>query len=559
MDYGLMRRIVGFTYTLIILLFVGLGFCYSNESNSYYRENSVRLDDYWTEDGKIITFPYSNDEIFTITNTLPRVYGDQLLVLRCYYEHYTVAIDGNVILEDRDNELFGVETNVGKKEIWVPLSADYTGKTVSVTLEMQSSLYGSELTEAFITTRSGYGIKQLKDNVPSVVLFILFTVTGLVEVFVSGFFIIKRAHLIRKLSFEALFFAGWFSIVSAQWIINETRIPFIILGYMTGFSVLNIIAFLLMPLLFFGLARSVFLRISKFDYAIDIFMIVTILLSCTAALRGIVSWGSLVYVAHLLDLIAIIMVGYYSLSSIKKEHKLNSRTGIAVANAIFILLAGYSLIKYIDNVDHNYTFLILIDLMIYVMVQVGLVYRRIGLNVKEEKEFAQAKVFAFTDELTKLGNRRHFYNIIDTYEKDKLPLDLTYIAIDVNKLKYINDNIGHEAGDELLIGTAECLRHAFSTSNTAVISRMGGDEFAIILIAGKNEVASRIANMNLMLKKWRGKYINGITVAVGSAAVRENPDLTINEISQIADKRMYENKAEYYRSTGEDRRTGRDE
>ncbi len=557
MNYGLMRRIIGFAYTLIILLFIGLGFCYSNETNSYYRENASRFDDYWTVDGKIITFPYSNHEEFTMSNTLPTVYGDQILVLRCYYEHFTVSIDGTEILEDRSNKLFGHETNVGKKEIWIPLSADFSGKTISIKLNMQKALYGSELKEGFITTRSGYGIMQMKDNVPSIVLFVLFTVTGICEVIVSAFFILKRAHLIRKLSFEALFYAGWFSIVSAQWIINETRVPFIIFGYMTGFSVLTIISFLLMPLLFFSLARSIFLRLGTIDRAVDVFMIITILISCSLAISGVLQWGTLVYIAHFLDIIAMIMVGYYSYSSIKKEHKLNARTGIALANGLFILIAAYALFMYIDNIGQSYFFLIIIDLMLYVMVHVGLVYRRIGLNVKEEKEFSQAKIFAFTDELTKLGNRRHFYTMIEDYEKNKLPNNLTYIAIDVNKLKYVNDNIGHEAGDELLVGTAQCIKNAFSSSPTSTISRMGGDEFAVLLIASKNEVDTRIENMKIMLKKWKGKYIDGITVAVGCAAVYENPDLSINEISQIADKRMYEDKAAYYKATGEDRRTSR--
>lgn len=555
MNYGLMRRIIGFTYTLIILLFIGLGFCYSNETNSYYRENASRFDDYWTVDGKLITFPYSNHEEFTMTNTLPKVYGDQILVLRCYYEHFTVSVDGKEILEDRPNKLFGRETNVGKKEIWVPLSEDYSGATISIRIKMQKALYGSELTEGFITTRSGYGIMQLKSNALSAIIFIIFTVTGVFEVIVAAFFILKRAHLIRKLSFEALFYAGWFSIVSAQWIINETRIPFILFGFMTGFSILTIISFLLMPLLFYSLSRTIYLRTNPIDNAIDIFMIVVILLSCLGAIYGYIQWGWLVYIAHALDVIALVMVSYYSFASVKKEQKLNARTGIALANGLFILIASYALFKYIVNINSSYTFFIIIDLMVYIMVQVGLVYRRIGLNVKEEKEFMQAKIYAFTDELTKLGNRRHFYTMIDDYEQNKLPHNLTYIAIDVNKLKFVNDNIGHDAGDELLIGTSQCIKEAFSSSPTTTISRMGGDEFAILIIAGKSEVETRIRNMKVMLSKWKGKYIDGITVAVGSAAVWENPDCSINDLSKIADKRMYEDKASFYKEIGEDRRT----
>ena len=210
MDTRFRRRIIAFAYILIILLFIGLGFCFSNESNNYYRENSVSLNDYWKIDDKYITFPFSSDETFTINNTLPIVYGDQLLVIRCYYKAFSVFIDGTEVLESRNNVLFGHNTDVGKKEIWVPLEYEYSGKKVEVKITPQESLYGAELTEAFVTTRSAYVIAQLRSNVPSVVLFILFTVTGFFEMLVSTVFILKRANLIRKLSFEALFYAGAF-------------------------------------------------------------------------------------------------------------------------------------------------------------------------------------------------------------------------------------------------------------------------------------------------------------------------------------------------------------
>lgn len=554
MDTRFRRRIIAFAYILIILLFIGLGFCYSNESNNYYRENSVSLNDYWKIDGKYITFPFSSDETFTINNTLPIVYGDQLLIIRCYYKAFSVFIDGTEVLESRNNVLFGHNTDVGKKEIWIPLEYEYTGKKVEVKITPQESLYGAELTEAFVTTRSAYVIAQLRNNVPSVVLFILFTVTGFFEMLVSTVFILKRANLIRKLSFEALFYAGAFSIVAGQWIINETRIPFITVGYMTGFSILTIVSFLLMPLLFFEIARCIFLRVELIDHIIDGAIAIVILIACTLASFGIFEWGWLVYVAHVLDIVVMVMVGYYSYSSIKEEKKLSSRTGIAVANGIFIILAGYSLIKYIDNVGYNYIFFIIIALMLYIMVQVGLIYRRIGLNVKEEKEFAQAKIDAYTDQLTGIGNRRHFYTLADDYEKNRLPNDLTYIAIDVNRLKYYNDTLGHDAGDELLKGTATCLKLAFSSSSTSTLSRLGGDEFAILIIANRNELEKRISYLRTQLEHWHGKYVKGISVALGYATVRENPHCNIEDLAKIADNNMYEDKKAFYEKTGYDRR-----
>lgn len=554
MDWGFVRKIVAFFYFMIMLLFATLGFGYSNDTGSYYRENSMYFSEYWRVDGKVITFPYSSEKEITLTNTLPVVYGDQLLILRAFYDDYIAYIDGTEVVESRKNSIFGHNTTVGKKEIWIPLEHEYSGSEITIKVKLQDALYRNEISEAFITTRSAYGIQALLRNAPSLFLFVLFIVTGLLEIVVSSFYIIRRAHLIRKLTFEALFYAGAFSITAGMWIINESRIPFIIFGHMTGFSVLTIIAFILMPVLFFEMSKCLFLRISKVDSIIELIFVSTAIAGCFMALVDIIEWSAVVYIAHALDLLVMIMVGYYSFTSIKEEQKFNARTSIAVANGVFILLSGITLIQYINNVEANYLLIFVIDLMVYVMVQVGLIYRRIGLSVKEEKEFAEAKIYAYTDELTKLGNRRHFTAVMEDYEKHRLPLDLTYIAIDVNQLKYYNDNMGHDAGDELLKGTADCLLKSFGKSSTAIICRMGGDEFAILILATSLEITRRLENLRLNLSKWKGKYINGISVAIGRATVKEFKNCSIEDIAKAADDRMYEDKNKFYERTGLDRR-----
>jgi len=555
MDLSFVRRLVAFVYTLILLLFIGLGFCYTNELNDDLRENTLSFSDYWKANGRIVSLPYSNDGMVELENTLPTVYGDQILVLRVYYESFEITIDDNVVFENSDHYLFGHKSYVGNKEIWIPLDYSFSGKDIKIKIDLQDSIYGTQLTDAFLTTRSAYGIDQMKRNVPSMIIFIFFTVTGILEICIAGFYILKRTVLIRKLSFEALFYAGCFSIISAQWVINEARIPFIIFGHMTGFSILNIIAFLLMPMMFFEIARSLYFRIGKVDNIVDGIIALSILIGCILPIFGVYDWGNLVYLAHFLDVIVMIMVGYYSYSSVKEEKKHSAVTGIAIANCVFIFLAGLALARYINNVESNYILIILIDLMVYVMVQVGYIYRRIGLNVREEKEFAEAKVYAFTDELTKLGNRHHFYNVVEDYEKHKLPKDLTVIEIDVNRLKYYNDNMGHEAGDELLVGTAECIKRAFANSSTSTVGRLGGDEFGIIIVASELEVNKRLTNLRHYLSKWHGKYVEAISVAIGVASIREDRELNIEALTKIADERMYKDKQQFYESTGFDRRT----
>ncbi len=555
MDWSFWRRIITTVYVCAILVVVALGFCYSNEIGDFYRENNMIFSDYWKVDGMSITFPYTHEGEFTLVNELPDIYSDQLLIIKTYYDSYEARVDGKVIATSRPHKFMGNMTTVGQKEIWIPLKYEYSGKNIEVTLKLQKSLYGSEVNDALISTRSGYAINVLKNSVAAVIIYVVFSVTGIIEIFIALHFMFKRANLIRKLTFEAMFYAGIFSIVSAQWIINETRLPFIVFGHQTGFSILTIISFLFMPLLFFELARSLFFRLRPIDNAIDAFLALSILSSCLLAIKGVIQWGSLVYIAHIIDVIVIIAVGYYSFTTVKEDDKVGrSRISIAISNIIFLFIAAFALVRYIDNVNSNYILLIIIDLMIYIMVQVGLIYRRIGLNVKEEKEFAEAKVFAYTDGLTQLGNRRHLEGVVADYEKNKLPLDFTVIAIDVNGLKNVNDTKGHEAGDELLVGTATCLKRAFSTSSTATISRMGGDEFAVILVANRSELDKRLNNLTRYLANYKGKYINGVAVAVGFVCINENTEMNVDEMFKVADQRMYEDKKSFYENTINDRR-----
>ena len=59
----------------------------------------------------------------------------------------------------------------------------------------------------------------------------------------------------------------------------------------------------------------------------------------------------------------------------------------------------------------------------------------------------------------------------------------------------------------------------------------------------KNEAAS-----------WHGKYQNVLTIAVGYAAHKDHPELSVEDLEKVADRMMYRDKAEYYKAAGIDRR-----
>ncbi len=146
------------------------------------------------------------------------------------------------------------------------------------------------------------------------------------------------------------------------------------------------------------------------------------------------------------------------------------------------------------------------------------------------------------DPLTNLFNRAMFYLDIPNMNKDVTGL----IQIDMNGLKYVNDNFGHLEGDKGLISIANALQRC--ATKKMYVYRLGGDEFTIL---ATNESEERIIETikNIKNELARTNY----SAAIGFAyRISKNDD--INTLIKLADARMYEDKALYYKNTGRDRR-----
>lgn len=103
----------------------------------------------------------------------------------------------------------------------------------------------------------------------------------------------------------------------------------------------------------------------------------------------------------------------------------------------------------------------------------------LATDITERKNYEdQLKYLSLHDQLTGLFNRTCFDRELAMLENNN-SYPLTMIAADLDGLKIINDSIGHEQGDKMLLDCAKLLRD--SLRNTDIIARVGGDEFAIIL------------------------------------------------------------------------------
>lgn len=138
--------------------------------------------------------------------------------------------------------------------------------------------------------------------------------------------------------------------------------------------------------------------------------------------------------------------------------------------------------------------------------------------------------------------------------KEEQPIheEFTYVSMDLNGLKRVNDTLGHDAGDELIKGAALCMRESFGSYGD--LFRIGGDEFAAIMDVDDQRLQQALDDFQRRTGNWRGGLVDRLSVSCGCARRAEFPEKALADLAKIADIRMYQAKREYYRAAGMDRR-----
>lgn len=174
-------------------------------------------------------------------------------------------------------------------------------------------------------------------------------------------------------------------------------------------------------------------------------------------------------------------------------------------------------------------------------------------DIDKEKHHEEHLIrLSITDELTKVYNRNAFEDDIRGLKKKKISKDFVFMSVDLNGLKSINDEKGHAAGDELIKGAATCLTRCFGGNGR--VYRIGGDEFVVLFYAEENELQKLLTDFETVVSKWKGKLVDSLSISYGFVTRREYPKKSIEDLAEIADKRMYDNKKRYYKIITVDRK-----
>lgn len=185
--------------------------------------------------------------------------------------------------------------------------------------------------------------------------------------------------------------------------------------------------------------------------------------------------------------------------------------------------------------EELYMFLLAIVLIpLILLIGIFLVFKK----TKKVKEIRKDERRKYTDMLTSLKNRNYLnHNIQAWNDSQKYPQAI--ILIDLNQVKYVNDNYGHEQGDKLIIGAASILINT-QLENSEII-RSDGNEFIIYLVGYSEQ---QVTTYSKKLAKEFKSLPYGFGAAIGTSMILDEIK-TIDDAINEATIAMKKDKEEY--------------
>ena len=231
--------------------------------------------------------------------------------------------------------------------------------------------------------------------------------------------------------------------------------------------------------------------------------------------------GPLYYFSYFITGAMVIYLVVYSIGSLTGRHRYD-----ALASLICVVFVGLAVV--FETILYQST-------LLNTTIAIACLFYVVHL-------YQQA---AHKDGLTGLYDRK-------TYYSDSAHLGnriVGVIMVDMNGLKYLNDNQGHLEGDKAIIAIARALEKA-AHKRYMYVYRLGGDEFLIISTATKpGTCAQTVVKIREILAE------TPYSASIGMA-IREDPNQDVDEMFTQAEKAMYADKEHFYKTSGIERRKG---
>lgn len=547
--YGIILLCFAFMVVWMAVHYKGPSF--SEESFS----DSVSFDEGWrTEDGNIVAIknlskyeevePY---EQISIYHTLPEDLEEGAsLYFRSKNIFYEVYIDGKLRYEpyvpqnDLYNKSFGTRWNC------ISIDSEDAGKTVEIRITTVYENARAGIDNIYVGSAAEIVLNIAGQKAISVVTCILLLFVGLLLI------IADIPINMQKQKNHELLYLGLFAVAIAIWCLTETNLLQFFVGDSRLLQIVSCYSLMLIPIpmiLYLNAAFGFRNRYVVMGFSTLSFLefIVCMILHLT----NIADLHETLPLTHIMLALSAVVMLYMIIRSSFGKGKNRTKNIYRILRGIGLccicVATVIDIIRFRAGIGNDTALFVRIGILIFIICYGSSSLEKTINAVKLGVQAEFVSQLAYRDGLTGIGNRTAFQEQLVDLEKEKDTIPAVGIMMfDVNDLKFVNDNLGHHLGDNLLVQSADIIQNAFK-SQGGDCYRIGGDEFAVI-ISGDDVMMRCEEGIQSFLKQMeeynqRPDRQFRISIAYGYALYnKESTGKRLMDIYQQADILMYENK-----------------
>ena len=538
---------------IVVVIIVAITFLMGNyESTIFTKSNNVNnystalLTDKDVEIDTVslpLTYKYKKGESVYFDVNLPESIPDNYgIMINSNYSTIRIWVDDELIGSYSEKTPLPFGRLVGNIRVIAPLSAEHSGKIARVEY---ICFYSGNLTINKISVGNIDGMKMniLRSNIWRLVICIAMIVLGILCFGIS----ISHHFAVNPTNNWAFYHLGCFALYIQLWLFCSSDLPQFVTNANETISLLSYISLAMLPIHFAAFCTEIFWGTRVRFSVIQILCWAYLLVMLLGFVTNLFDPPEILIANHLL-IVATMVVSIVTSLSRSKENN-TDRNASAFTKAIILLVeivAVALILFYIYPTSGIDGYILGIGIVVFAFYLFAIILNVELRYISQLQKNEVYKEIAYLDMMTDVKNRRAFNERLTSMDSnsndEKLLFDL--IVFDVDRLKQVNDKLGHSKGDALIIGAAKCITRAFGSIGD--IYRIGGDEFAVVVENNHTETVKCLDRLDaeiISFNSGNSDFVLSIArgLATGSKVDSKN-DVLSSYLFRTADKRMYKDK-----------------
>lgn len=353
------------------------------------------------------------------------------------------------------------------------------------------------------------------------------------------FYAVARWRRSRR-DFDTFLLVGLFSLTIAVWSLCQCGFLQFLFPDTATLYLIDFYSFFLFPVPFNLFLATICGR--KYGRGFSALALAYLINMATATLlqfTGIIDIFQILSVTHAIMAVNVLYVFFSVHKEIVCEHNEQVKR-FRLPMDVVVLFAAAELVSYYANGFRKTSIYLPLGTITFIVMLVWIEVAQYYQTILEEQKMAYFKKLANTDMLTEVFNRNAYENTLKRLEQQELEIKTLCVALfDINNMKQINDDFGHEHGDAALKCCCRCIQKAFGSKGSCY--RIGGDEF-VYLCNDMAQIHHGAQRFDSIVREASKDFPFTLSVAMGFASYDPTMDRTLHDVVRRSDVQMYQRK-----------------